>query len=71
MDVLKKAITGFRNLIDLETKDGLLIAKLEDGIHSGDLNSYLINKGIVLTHLAERKSSLEQKFLKILQETHD
>jgi len=38
---------------------------------SYDLNAFLIEKGIVLTHLSERKGSLEQKFLKILEESDD
>lgn len=35
----------------------------------GDINSFLYRNGIVLTHLAERKRSLEQHFLELLQET--
>lgn len=71
MDALKTAINEFKNLKKLEESGGVYTVRLEDGIGSGELNKFLIEKGIVLTHLAYKKSSLEQKFLKILEETDD
>jgi ABC-2 type transport system ATP-binding protein len=71
MDALKTAINEFKNLKELVESGGVYTVRLEDGIGSGELNKFLIEKGIVLTHLAYKKSSLEQKFLKILEETDD
>lgn len=71
MKRLKEAVKEFISLEEMESKNGKLSVRLKDGIGSGDLNEFLIGKGIVLTHLAEQKSSLEQKFLKILKESND
>jgi ABC-2 type transport system ATP-binding protein len=40
-----------------------LIATLKKEISSAEINTYLFNKGFVLTHLVKRKPSLEQQFL--------
>jgi ABC-2 type transport system ATP-binding protein len=40
-----------------------LIATLKKEISSAEINTYLFNKGFVLSHLVKRKPSLEQQFL--------
>lgn len=40
-----------------------IIATLKDAISAEEINTYLFNKGIVLSHLVKRKPSLEQQFL--------
>ena len=40
-----------------------LIATLKKEISSTEINTYLFNKGFVLSHLVKRKPSLEQQFL--------
>ncbi|PQJ82206.1 ABC transporter ATP-binding protein [Polaribacter glomeratus] len=46
------------------TKDHeTLIATLKKEISSAEINTYLFNKGFVLSHLVKRKPSLEQQFL--------
>ena len=40
-----------------------LIATLNKEISSTEINTYLFNKGFVLSHLVKRKPSLEQQFL--------
>jgi ABC-2 type transport system ATP-binding protein len=40
-----------------------IIATLNDTISSTEINSFLFNKGIILSHLIKRKPSLEQQFL--------
>lgn len=71
MDGLKNTLQHFQHLVDLKTEDNKLIAHLNGHTDSTTLHQYLIENGIVLSHLAEQKSSLEQKFLKILAESHD
>jgi ABC-type multidrug transport system ATPase subunit len=44
----------------------LLIVRLKDGYDISYLHEMLIEKGIVLTHLALRRKTLEQQFLEIL-----
>jgi len=71
MSRLKTVLNEFNSMVNLEETNGKYAVKLKEGIGSGDLNRFLIDKGIVLTHLAEKKSSLEQKFLKILEDSND
>ena len=56
------------NIEDIKPESEILVIKLKDGFTSYDLNNYLIGKGIVLTHLAMRKKSLENQFLELLKE---
>ena len=71
MDQLANMIKEFRPLKSLSEEKDLLALQLEDDVDTYNLNTFLIEKGIVLTHLAIRKSSLEQKFLNILKESDD
>ena len=41
----------------------ILFATLKREISSTEINTYLIEKGLVLSHLVKRKPSLEQQFL--------
>jgi len=45
------------------------IVKLNAAISQAELNSFFFNKGIVLTHLALRKKSLEKYFLELLDKS--
>jgi len=40
-----------------------LFATLKREISSTEINTYLFEKGLVLSHLVKRKPSLEQQFL--------
>ena len=71
MDQLENTIKEFRPLKSLVEEKDMLALQLEDDVDTYTLNTFLIEKGIVLTHLAIRKSSLEQKFLTILKESDD
>ncbi len=71
MEGLKNTLTNFQHLVDLQTDDYKLIVKLNGHSDSTTLHQYLIERGIVLSHLAEQKSSLEQKFLNILATSDD
>lgn len=42
--------------------------RMNDGFHSQDLNKFLFSNGIVVSHLATQKKSLEKQFLEILSE---
>jgi ABC-type multidrug transport system ATPase subunit len=45
------------------------VVKLKSEISQAELNSFFFNKGIVLTHLALRKKSLEKYFLELLDKS--
>jgi len=38
-------------------------------VNTADINTFLYQRGIFLSHLAEKRRSLEQHFLELLQET--
>ncbi len=46
-------------------KDNLVTAFLNEPIKSDDFNKFLFEKGIILTHLVQRKESLEEQFLQL------
>lgn len=71
MDELHVALQEFAHILNLDEEKNMFNLILNGESTSHDLNAFLIEKGIVLTHLAERKGSLEQKFLKILEESDD
>ena len=71
MDQLENTIKEFRPLKSLVEEKDMLALQLEDDVDTYTLNTFLIEKGIVITHLGIRKSSLEQKFLTILKESDD
>ncbi|MCK5209205.1 MAG: ATP-binding cassette domain-containing protein, partial [Cyclobacteriaceae bacterium] len=65
MEKLSIVVKEFRHLKSLVEEKDLLSLHLDDSADAHELNAFLIEKGIVLTHLAIRNSSLEQKFLDI------
>ena len=71
LNELSAAVKEFRPLATLEQEKELLNLQLNNEADAHELNTFLIERGIVLTHLAIRKSSLEQKFLDILEESDD
>ena len=54
--------TSFGNV---KVEDGLITAFLNEPMQSEDFNTQLFNKGIILTHLVQRKESLEEQFLQL------
>lgn len=59
---LLKSNTSFG---DIKVEDDLVTAFLKDPMNSEDFNKYLFNQGIILTHLVQRKESLEEQFLQL------
>ncbi|MEZ5198277.1 MAG: ATP-binding cassette domain-containing protein [Bacteroidales bacterium] len=58
------------NMVNEVSKDAdLIIVKLSDGASAHDLNTWLVKKGIIVSHLANRKKSLEKQFLEILTQS--
>jgi ABC-2 type transport system ATP-binding protein len=67
-EILSIALKDFDGISTLRKEGELLIAHVNEGISTKDINEFLVEKGIVLSHLALRKQSLEQQFLELLQE---
>lgn len=66
IELLTLALKENDHISDIKPEMGILVIKLKDEFSTYDLNNYLIGKGIVLTHLAMRKKSLENQFLELL-----
>lgn len=49
----------------ITVQDNLVTAFLNEPMKSDDFNKYLFEKGIILTHLVQRKESLEEQFLQL------
>ena len=55
------------DLVEAFKKEGeFFLVKLKEDRGAGDLNGYLVEKGIVVSHLNRKKKSLEQQFLELL-----
>jgi len=67
-EILSIALSEFNGISGLKKEGELIVAHVEEGISTRDINEFLVEKGIVLSHLAMRKQSLEQQFLELLQE---
>ena len=68
---LCSALKEYKDLLTIESSEDRFNISLNGNSTSHELNTYLIDKGIILTHLAEKKGNLEQKFLTILEEADD
>jgi len=69
-EALAAALDGCESVSGVTREDGLFVVKLLHDTGSHDLNRYLFEKGIAVSHLARRKGSLEKQFLDLLQEGH-
>jgi ABC-2 type transport system ATP-binding protein len=68
MNSLHTAVSQFSPVISITPEEGKLVVKLPPGLASNDLNKFLIERGIVISHLLTRRKSLEKQFLEILEE---
>ncbi len=60
---LIELLTKFEGIASIKTEDDKLIATLNKPVSASEMNIYLFQNGIVLSHLVKRKPSLEQQFL--------
>jgi ABC-2 type transport system ATP-binding protein len=68
MDLLLKAIEEHPQYKNHEKIDGKLLVHFGGEPGTGEINEFLHAKGIVLSHLSDRKRTLEQHFLELLQD---
>jgi len=62
-DKLKELLTSFDGIASVKEEGDKLIATLNKNITATQINQFLFKNGVVLSHLAKRKPSLEQQFL--------
>ncbi len=64
----EKLVNILKNYFDIATvniEDGLVIARLENETSAAQINKYLYEHGIIVSHLVKRKPSLEEQFLNL------
>lgn len=62
---LKAALEQHPEFSSVKEENGLLIAYLKNPMEASEINHYLFEKGITLSHLVHRKESLEEQFLQL------
>ncbi|WP_339612021.1 ABC transporter ATP-binding protein [uncultured Planktosalinus sp.] len=62
---LKATLEQHPEFSSVKEENGLLIAYLKKPMEASEINSYLFEKGITLSHLVHRKESLEEQFLQL------
>ncbi len=68
-DDLAQLIQEFDGTASIKKENATFLVKMKEGFHSQDLNRFLFEKGIVVSHLLTQKKSLEKQFLEILSES--
>ncbi|MCL4162384.1 UNVERIFIED_CONTAM: hypothetical protein GTU68_042483, partial [Idotea baltica] len=64
-DELVKLLENHKSFGKVKVKDHLVTAFLNEPMKSEDFNTYLFKQGVILTHLVQRKESLEEQFLQL------
>jgi ABC-type multidrug transport system ATPase subunit len=66
-EALRRALSEIHQITAVKLEYGVLVAELNADYSARDLNTFLYEKGIVASHLANVRSSLEEQFLSILE----
>ncbi len=62
-DKLEEILEKHSAIASVKKEDGKIIATLQEEISAAEMNSFLFNQGIALSHLVRRMPTLEQQFL--------
>ncbi|MGQ3678859.1 ABC transporter ATP-binding protein [Tenacibaculum discolor] len=62
-ETLKQLLENHSAIGNIKEENGVLIASLASELSASEINTFLFNKGVSLSHLVKRKPSLEQQFL--------
>ena len=68
-DDLSVLLKEFIGSASIKKENGIFQVMMKDGFHSQDMNRFLFDKGIVVSHLATKKKTLEKQFLEILADS--
>ncbi len=69
LEKLQSLLSDHPSIGKISIAEGLITAFLSDPMDADILNSYLLEKGVVLSHLVKRKESLEEQFLQLINQT--
>ncbi|AZJ36372.1 ABC transporter ATP-binding protein [Tenacibaculum singaporense] len=62
-EILTQLLENHPAIGNIKEENGILIASLDSELSASEINTFLFDKGISLSHLVKRKPSLEQQFL--------
>ena len=62
---LVKLLENHKSFGKVKVQDNLVTAFLNEPMNSEDFNKYLFEQDVILTHLVQRKESLEEQFLQL------
>jgi ABC-2 type transport system ATP-binding protein len=68
MAMLQAALESHKSISSLKPDGENLIAYLKEPMEASEINKYLFDKGITLSHLIKRKESLEEQFLELTKQ---
>jgi ABC-type multidrug transport system ATPase subunit len=68
-DDLSVLLQEFMGSASVKKENGMFQVMMKDTFHSKDLNRFLFDKGIVVSHLSTKKKTLEKQFLEILADS--
>lgn len=71
LEQLEELIRQFAHTERVQRENGRLRVRLLAEKNSADLNHFLIERGVVVSHLSQKTKSLEQQFLELLSADHD
>ncbi len=67
-EALTLAVKAYPSYHSMTREGDKILACFSDAVNPEILNQYFFGKGIILTHLSERKRTLEQHFLELLRD---
>lgn len=67
-ETLMKYLEAYKSVVQVNKETDHFVAKLKEDTSIHELNQFLISKGIIVTHLAKRRKTLEDQFLELLME---
>lgn len=65
MSSLREILKNHDAIENFTEENGFITAYLKNPVEAADFNNYLFSQGIILSHLAHGKESLEERFLQI------
>jgi ABC-2 type transport system ATP-binding protein len=68
---IKQTLANFDLVTNIKEEQNLLLVELKEGSSTTELNQFLMENKILVSHIAQRKKSLENYFLELLAESHD
>jgi ABC-2 type transport system ATP-binding protein len=69
LEQLKGTLQHFSQIEKIEKDENKLLVYLNENLEPAELNSYLFQQNITLTHLVKRKHSLEEQFLELTKQS--